>query len=289
MILLLTKHMGKVSAKNWAIFLAAITASLFVPLTIFYPNSILLHPIGKLSISILVIIIGFGLKHLRTLLRLLLTFYFVTFALGGSLTAIHFFLSSPVQFAPTGIVTWSSGLGDPISWVFVIVGFPIVWLFTKNRLDKHTLTQFDAEQIMRVTFHYNNVAITTTGYVDSGNQLIDPLTKKHIVVCDYSIAKQLFTYEQIKQMKIAMESYHFEQLEGYFSKPIDIVPYHDISGQPQFMLAIKPEKFTIYLKKQKILVSNVSIGIQFNQLAEDGSYHCLLHPALFNQTTLKLA
>ncbi|MFB1049654.1 sigma-E processing peptidase SpoIIGA [Paraliobacillus sp. JSM ZJ581] len=289
MILLLTKHMSKVSTKHWTIFVAALVASLFVPITIFYPTSILLHPIGKLAMSILIIVIGFGIKHIKITLRLLFTFYFVTFALGGSLTAIHFFLSSPAQLAPTGIVTWSSGLGDPISWSFVIIGFPVVWIFTKNRLDKHTLTQFEAEQIMRVSFHYNNTVISTTGYVDSGNQLIDPFTKKYIVVCDYSIIKQLFSEEQIKEMKKAQASYQFEKLGAYFTKPIDIVPYHGVSGEPQFMLAFKPEKFTIYYEKQKILVSNVIVGLQFSQLATDGSYHCLLHPALFNQTTLQLA
>nr|WP_255307071.1 sigma-E processing peptidase SpoIIGA [Paraliobacillus sp. PM-2] len=289
MILLLTRHMAKVNAKNWPIFIGACVASLFVPITVFYPSSILLHPVGKLCISILVIIIGFGFKHPKKVCRLLLTFYFVTFALGGALTAIHFFLSSPAQLSPTGIVTWSSGLGDPISWTFVIFGFPIVWVFTKNRLDKHTLTQFQADQIMHVSFQYNNIMVSTTGYVDSGNQLIDPITKKNIVVCDYTVIKQLFSEEQMKQMKKAQEDYRFEKLEQYFSKPIDIVPYHGVSGQPQFMLAFKPEKFTIYYDNQQIQASNVIVGVQFGQLAPDGSYHCLLHPALFNQTTLQLA
>lgn len=270
------------------IFLSAFIASLFVPLTVLHPTSILLHPIGKLIISIVIILVGFGWKHPKKMVRLLLSFYFVSFTLGGALTAMHYFISNPVQLTTTGVITWNSGFGDPVSWTFVMVGFPIVWFFTKNSLDKHTLMNFQLDQMMEVSFRYNNKKVTTIGFVDSGNQLIDPITKKTIVVCDLFILKQLFSDTQIKLMKRAQESYQFDNLD-MITAPLYMIPYHGVSGEPAFMLAFKPENFIIKNNSKQYRMSQVSIGVQFHNLASDGSYHCLLHPGMFNHATEKLA
>ncbi|WP_256860563.1 sigma-E processing peptidase SpoIIGA [Paraliobacillus ryukyuensis] len=289
MILLLTRHMAKISARNSMIFFGACAASLLVPLTVFYPESILLHPIGKLLLSMGIVLIGFGLQRPIKLLRLLAIFYFITFTLGGALTAIHFFLSNPMNVSKTGIVTWSSGYGDPISWSFVILGFPVVWWFTKQRLDKHTLLQFQTEQLMQVIIQLDNQIVQTTGYVDSGNQLIDPFSRKTVVVCDFTVIKQLFSEETIQLMKKVKEDNSFEQLYDKIHLPVNLVPYQDVSGQSQFMLVFRPDKFTIFNNQTRIDASNVLIGLQFGQLTQDEIYHCLLHPALFNQTSKQIS
>src|SRR5699024_96215 len=114
----------------------------------------------------------------------LLLFYFITFSIGGGLIAAHFLLQNPVGISSNGILTMEKGYGDPISWIFIIVGFPIVWWFTKNRLDKHATDKIHYDQLYSVTIRLNGEDHSTKGYLDSGNQLVDPLTKKPVIICD---------------------------------------------------------------------------------------------------------
>ncbi|BBP89140.1 hypothetical protein BsIDN1_27580 [Bacillus safensis] len=78
------------------------------------------------------------------------------------------------------MISQNDGFGDPISWLFVLTGFPAIWLFSKKRLGEvgKKKRQFD-EQVL-VEIHIHGEIIRLKGLVDSGNQLYDPMTKKHL-------------------------------------------------------------------------------------------------------------
>ncbi|WP_117160882.1 sigma-E processing peptidase SpoIIGA [Paraliobacillus sp. X-1268] len=283
MILLLTQQMSKMATGKFSLLIAAVIAALLVPITIFYPNSIILHPIGKLVYSVLIVFAGFGFHNMRRFTKLLVTFYFISIALGGGLTGLHFFIKSPMYYSEHGFLTWSSGYGDPISWLFVVIGFPIVWIFTKKTMDKHALLKFRQDQYMQVTIVLKEKEVSTIGYVDSGNHLVDPISQKPVIICDYKIINQLFQEEEVAQLKEAQETCDFDCIPDHLMTQVQFVPYQGVSGDQRFLVVVKPKFITIEYGNQLIKVSKVLIGIQFGKLTADESYHCLLQPGLFNE------
>src|SRR5690606_1805040 len=132
--------------------------------------------------STFIIYAAFGMKNWKMFMKQLLSFYFVSFALGGGLFGIYFLIGQQIHAADGLFITYSSGYGDMVSWIFVVIFFPIVWFFTKRRLEHITIEKIRYEELCTVTIWINNQKIETVGLIDSGNSLVDPFTKKPVIV-----------------------------------------------------------------------------------------------------------
>lgn len=289
MLLLLAKGLARDGAKLSRIFLGAFVASLIVPITIYFPTSVLNGLAGKFVFSTLIILCTFGFSGISRFLKLLLLFYFVTFSIGGGLTAIHFLVSNPVSITGQGILTFNSGYGDPVSWIFILVGFPIVWYFTKRRMDEHVKEKIKYDQMLELTIQIDDKAFCTIGYIDSGNQLVDPLTKKPVVICDEKFLGNWFSEKDWKELKEVNETLAVERIPSDWESRIQIVPYHGVQGSNMFMLAIRPDFMSVEYEGQKIETSNFLIGINFGSLDREQRYHCLLHPQIIKFAAVQSA
>ncbi|MFD1360255.1 sigma-E processing peptidase SpoIIGA [Lentibacillus salinarum] len=280
MLLMLTQALAKDSTRKLRVMFGAFIASLLVPLSIYYPESFFTSLIGKLLYSVIIIVCSFRIYAFYQLAKLLLLFYFTTFAIGGGLIAIHFLFQNPVGLSTNGVLTFSSGYGDPISWLFVAIGFPLVWYFTKNRMDKHAAEKIRYDQLCPITIQIEQISYATTAYIDSGNQLSDPLTKKPVIVCDEYFLTQWFSEDEWEMLKAAHDDLDFSRVPNGWEKRLQIVPFQGVEGNRTFMLAIKPDHITIVYSDEAIRTRKVLIGIQFAGLTKDQSYHCLLHPEI---------
>lgn len=280
MLLMLANYLAKANAKFLRIAFGAFIASLLVPISFFYPQSFFTTVIGKLSYSVVIIICTFGFYTVFRVAKILFVFYFITFSIGGGLIALHFLFQYPIAVSSNGLLTFHSGYGDPISWLFVIIGFPLVWMFTKTRMDKHAILKIKYDQLYPVTIEINNKSYSTMGYIDSGNQLIDPLTRQPVIICDETFLKQWFSEPDWHMLKTAHNNLDFNDFPKEWENRLHIVPYQGVGGQREFLFAIKPDQLTIDYDDQHIAVSRVLIGIQFAELTKDESYRCLLHPQI---------
>lgn len=289
MLLMLTKALARDSTGKWRLVFGAFIASLIVPITIYFPNSIFNGLLGKVLYSGLIILCAFRYQGIYQFMKLLLLFYFTSFAIGGGLTGVYFLLSSPVAVTGNGILTFNSGYGDPISWIFIVIGFPIVWLFTKYRMDEHAGEKIRYDQLCEVSIKMNEISYSTKGYIDSGNQLVDPLTKKPVIICDESFLKNWFSEEEWNQLKVVHEQLALDQIPQSWENKIQVVPYQGVEGSSMFLLAIRPDQIIVHYENQRLLTSNVLVGIQFGSLVRDRSYHCLLHPQIIKLATIQSA
>ncbi|WP_042144990.1 sigma-E processing peptidase SpoIIGA [Paucisalibacillus sp. EB02] len=289
MLLMLTQALCRESTPKSRLILGAFFASLIVPMTLYFPNSYITTVFGKILYSILIILVTFRFITFNRMLKQLLLFYFVSFAIGGGLFAAHYLLQSPVALSAIGFLSFSSGYGDPISWVFVVIGFPIVFWFTKNRLDKHAIEKIRYDQLYEVSIRIKNKAFSTTGFIDSGNQLVDPLTKRPVIICDEIFLQQWFTKEEWQNLKQAYEEFNIEQIPNSWENYIQVVPFHGVEGKSKFLFTIRPEKLTILYHNQQIEATKVLIGIQFADLTKDKRYNCLLHPQIIKLATIHTA
>lgn len=280
MLLMLTQILAKDSSGKIRIMFGAFVASIIVPISLYYPDSFFTTVLGKICYSLVIILCSFRFYSIRRFLKMLLLFYFTTFSIGGGLIAVHFLLQNPIGFSANGVLTFNKGYGDPTSWIFIVIGFPIIWWFTKNRMDKHATEKIRYDQLYSVTIELNQASHSTTGYIDSGNQLVDPLTKKPVIICDKQFLMNWFSEDEWELLKNAQEELDFDCIPDQWQNRIQLVPFQGVDGKRLFMLTIKPDNITVYYDKGKIITSKALIGIQFASLTDDDSYHCLLHPQI---------
>lgn len=286
---MLTQALCRENTSKRRLVLGAIVASLIVPITLYFPNTYISTVYGKILYSILIIFVTFQFVSVNRMIKQLLLFYFVSFSIGGGLFAAHYMFQSPIALSATGLLSYSSGYGDPVSWIFVILGFPIAFWFTKNRMDKHAVEKIRYNQLYEVTIEFQRKSYSTTGFIDSGNQLVDPLTRKPVVICDEPFLKQWFEMEDWQRLKKAYEEFDMDRIPLEWQKYIQVVPFHGVEGRSNFMFAIKPDKITISYDEQTIVATKLLIGIQFSELTEDRRYHCLLHPQIIQLATIHSA
>lgn len=280
---MLTQYVAKDNTRFLRIVFGAFIASLLVPVTLYYPNTFFTTVIGKLLYSILIILCAFRVKAFAHFGKLILLFYFMSFAIGGGLIGLHFMLNNPVIMNPNGILSFHSGYGDPVSWLFILIGFPIIWIFTKRRMDKHIFEQIKYDQLYAVTIQIANIDYSTNGYVDSGNQLIDPLTKKPVIICDEPFLRQWFSDGDWYKVKVAYEQFDLNGLPDEWRGRFHIVPFYGVEGKNNLLFAIRPDQITIYDGEEKIVAKNVLIGIQFSTLTKDRRFNCLLQPQILQK------
>lgn len=281
MILRLTGYLNKKKNSGFRIISGSFFASLIVFVTVFSPNSLLLYPISKIIFSILIVVIAFKHRSWFDLFKTWLLFYFVSFSIGGIILGLHFIFQRSIYFDYGGVMTVSTGLGTPISWLFVIVGFPFCWLFTKQTMDKQTLVNYKSNQLYKCQIQLFDQSVSLEGYLDSANHLVDPISNKPVIIIDDHIIDQLFNDEWITKLKHLSLSLDLGELDSSFAQLIRLIPYQDVTNPAGILIAIKPDLFTLINKEEILQSQDVLVGLRFSELASDQMYHCLLNPQIF--------
>jgi stage II sporulation protein GA (sporulation sigma-E factor processing peptidase) len=265
-----------------ALFASLIVFLMFTPLgALFY------QPWMKAIYSIFIVLIAFGFKRWSYFFQGLLMFYFVTFMTGGGLFALHFFWQTEIDFLAAVSSPAQAGFGSGVSWVFVVLGFPIVWYFSKARLETIEVKKIHYEQLATVTIHLFDQSIKTQGLIDSGNKLHDPITRAPVMIIETTCLEKIFGQEVISAIStLDVFNDSDSELSDEWMKRTKIIPYKVIGQSSPFLTAIKPDSVSIEHDGQVYQSNQVLIGLQEESLSPDQAYQCIVHPALVRQPSI---
>lgn len=200
---------------------------LFIPL-----NTISLFLL-KIIISIIMVAVTFGDKNF---LKTYLYFYTLSIFLGG----VMYFLNDTFSYKNKGLIFFSNGLS--INFIVMMIISPIIiYLYVKDKKEhKENISNY-----YHVDIYINNKKYTLTGYLDTGNTLIDPYKKRPVIITNndnivFSLEKSI------------------------------LVPYETI-GETGIIKCIKPDKVVIESKE----FTNCLIGKSTNEFKLNDS-DCIL-------------
>ncbi|MCV9887568.1 sigma-E processing peptidase SpoIIGA [Metabacillus halosaccharovorans] len=289
LLLVLTAIVLKRKTNKLRMVLAALIGSsivimMFTPLA-FIAN----HPLGKMCISVLMVLSAFGFKRFRFFFQGLLTFYFVTFLVGGGMIGIHYFLQQEMTYLEGVLMTNSTGFGHPISWLFVLIGFPVLWLFARNSIEGIETKKIHYDQLVKVQITVDNIQFSLKGLIDSGNQLFDPITRSPVMIIDtlkvQEFLPKLLVHQAIQDDVMKAMS---EQNEGHaWEHRVRIIPYRVVGSEHQFLLGFKPDEVCIETKNETIKVQKTIIGLNRTTLSSEDAYECIVHPKMLQGPSIQ--
>lgn len=280
-ILLLVSYIVKLNTRIWRLIIGSLIATIFVPLTLYFPHSFINTVVGKGLYSIFIVIVTFGFISFHQLFKQLLTFYSISFIAGGSLLSIHYILEDSVQTSFRRLFLYVNNMdGQEISLVVLFLGFPLTLYVTKIWSDKLIVDRYQRDQLYNILLEWNDHRHETVGFLDSGNQLSDPLTNRPVIVCDSFFMKKFFSESDWLNVKRAIEKNEIDRIPDHLYSHISIIPFKTIAGENHYLFAIKPDKLIIQTNENKMVIQKVLVGIQLSPISNDQSYHCLLHPKL---------
>lgn len=290
LLLALTAIVLKRRFQHVRMILAAFFASLIVFFLFTSAASLFYQPWMKLLYSAVIVFIAFGFKRLSFYLQGLLMFYFVTFMTGGGLFALHYFWQTDLDILQGMTATNRGYFGSGISWVFVLIGFPLIWWFSKKRFETIEWKQVQYDQLVDVDITVAGYTFRTRGLIDSGNQLVEPLTKKPVMIIEARLLYPFFKREAVDHIMTLHEGMSDEHADERLVERASIIPYRVIGQSSPFLSGIRPDQIVIYHLEKRYETANVILGLQERELSPDGAFKSIVHPKLvLGVSTEKLA
>lgn len=156
------------------LFKGAFIGGLSILFLFFNINSILLF-LFKIIISIVMTISTFKYRSFKYTLINLLYLYMSSIILGGFL----YLLNLEFSYKHIGIVFFNNGLS--VNFIVLLILSPII-LFAYVK--EARILKFNYSNYYNIEIYLNNRKYKYTGYMDTGNVLVDSLTKKSVILID---------------------------------------------------------------------------------------------------------
>lgn len=166
------------------LFLGSLFGSLSIFFLFFNINSFELFLL-KILVSIIMLLISFDYINIRYFIKNILYLYFVSILLGGFL----YFLNITFSYDHTGIIFINNGLS--INIVVLILCSPIILFYYINQRKDLKVIENNYYKLKIVLEKEN---IYTLGFLDTGNNLKDPITNKPIILVEDSLIKEKYNY-----------------------------------------------------------------------------------------------
>lgn len=127
----------------------------------------------KLILAIIMVVIAFGLKDKAYVIQNVSYFYMTSTVLGGFL----YFLNLSFCENHNGLIFTYETIS--INYLFLVIFSPIMlYIYVKQRRE---VTHY--KNIYKTTVYFKDGHILTlNSYLDTGNKLIDPVTKKKVII-----------------------------------------------------------------------------------------------------------
>lgn len=283
LLLQLTAFILKRRVRFWRLFVGAFIGSVFI-VFLFTPYSdFMYNPLTKFGYSVLMIFTVFGFKKFYPFIQVLFMFYFVTFVIGGGMFAFHYFMQGSGTIL-SRMAMHATPYGDVFSWLFVLVGFPCFWFFSRQRVRDIKTKKMHEEQMVTVDVEIEDVHIEARGLIDSGNHLHDPMTKTPVMILDLPAFADQFPEALVQKAK-EPESFFkdTEPLSSAWAERIRLVPFRGVGRGHDFLLALKPDRVTIHQKQEVYVCKKVFIGLNEQELSVEGAFTCIVHPGLLTE------
>lgn len=194
----------------------------------------------KVIISLIMVLVTFKYKNIRYTLKNMIYLYFTSMVLGGVL----YYLNVEFSYKQEGLVFYHDGLS--INFIFLIIFSPII-VYAYVKQIKELRNNYNNYYNCKI--YFNNNYLELTGFIDSGNKLVDPYLKRPVIL----INKKDYIYD-INEFKMIL------------------VPYQGINSNG-LLECITPTKISI---NNKLLKKKCLIGLLNDEIVIDG-VSCILN------------
>ena len=239
--------------------------------------------LSKILLSLVIVWLSFGFKHLFLFIQTLAVFYVVSFVTGGGVLAFQY-LFNIEHTVINGIYVSKTSSPFMVISIIVIVFFAIL-LFSNKTIKSIKRKNNIANKIIDLKIIIGNHSCECRGLIDTGNQLYDPITRKPVMVIEAEelsfLPPIIKTAYQKGEFRLELFNEVSEHLEENWLKRINFVPFRTVLKGMSFLLTIRPDKVVITTETgNEFSTAEVLVGLDYGKLSNDRSYQAIIHPEL---------
>lgn len=226
------------------------------------------------------IYIAFFPKNLKSFVSILMAAYICSFALGGISLAISHIINdshilSSQSMALNNFTAQNLFMATIIS--FAMLKYAQINIFKKT-MNRQSYCQFN--------IYLKDNVVSLQALVDTGNSLVDPISKNPVIVAEFAKIKGLLPvnivdlYTQNKQDDLTALAKSFDTDD--FKKRIRMIPFSAVGSKHGVLIGFRPDKIELEKteKGTNKEIKDVIIAICDFSLSKDGEYYALINPIL---------
>lgn len=283
-LLFVLKLVNKKSSSLLRFLAAAAVGGLIAVFTGVFPwmNVVIRFLLMYIVASVIMIRICFGKLKATDLLKQTIVLYLITYFVGGMINSIYHYTNLRILLANIGNgLVFSNIPLKHIVIVFLII-MPLIFMFLRI-LQWYQKNAPDTYEVDLVLF---DRCVRTTGLMDTGNCLYDPIHHRPVMVMEDSLLKELLTpefYTDFEKAKSYIEGNNYDMNEWNVSKEhilrLRFIPYQTV-GNSGVLIGINLDKVMIHTGKETVCNEKVTAAISNQLLSTKNKYQLILHKEL---------
>ena len=218
----------------------------------------------KILLGIVMTRIGLSPIGLKQNLLFFGAFVLMTSAVGGVCFGIVFLFGGEISKGGIKVLNWEIPVGVVLAVVCLVC--LLISKFIKHINRKKLLNTF----IFNAEIINENKKTSFEVYLDSGNNLVDPITKKPVIIVDFSIFKKIV---DVPFDKVITKKIDEKDIEN--SRYID---YGTVGGNGKMLVFEVGEFLLDYDRETKKVFKNAVVGLSFSPLKKSFDCGALIGP-----------
>lgn len=284
-ILTLLKIVNRKKSSIKRRILAAVIGAIAAVIIGIFPwlNVVIRFFIINVVAAVLMLLVAFERAKVFAFMKQLIALYLLTYVIGGLMNSIYYNTNARIHLIRIGKLI----IYQEITWVFIAAMIFIIVPVTILIHRLFRLYQSNNREIFQIELTYRNKKISTTGFLDSGNCLFDPILHKPVIIMEYGVLNDLFTPElkrEFDYVKDELEGKKVSSSERNLVKAhelnVRIIPFQSVGKQQGMMLAVLLDQVFIHKDSENICNEKVTAAICDNRLSSKGDYHVILHKGI---------
>ena len=250
-ILYATGFVQKRKMKNFKLIISSVLGALYAIISYLKIIPIYSTLFMKILLSVIMIYVAFNNENAKQLLKNLLLFYLASFVIGGCALAMLYMISPKRVSFQNGVLVGTYPM--KITLIAGLVGFFIIqYSFSLNKRQMKI-----KDLLCELEIVVNNKKVKMKGYIDSGNTLKDPISKKPVIIVEREVMQESVDVNKL--------------IGGDENLKIRLIPFKSIGKQNGMLIGIRPEYVKIKYNENQIITKKVIIGIYDKKISKNYS------------------
>lgn len=220
---------------------------------------------AKIFVSLFIVILAFHPRGWSDFSKTLLAFFGVSFVAAGATVALGYQFSQAV--GDKGVGLW---------WLLGgILGAVVVGYQGEKYLARKLIPALLKH---KVELHFGNRVCCGEGFLDTGNHLRDPLTRRPVVVAEYELLKNCIPrdcraiLENMRDQNDLLEALS----NSSWANRLRLIPFSSIGQKTGMMVGFRCDQVIIDPDWPSALYKNLVVGVYLDRLTIEDNYQLLI-------------
>ncbi|HAQ39815.1 MAG TPA: hypothetical protein DCM73_02575 [Clostridiales bacterium] len=240
---------------------SSLIGAMYVVLVAYVGKDFMTYFIVKFSVSVLMIMVAFDSKGILTNIRVILCFYITSLIMVGIISALYYLTYDRVTV--NAIV------------ISLFAGYIALHFFFKE-----IRARIERNGYMRtVTISIGGKSKPLRAFIDTGNELTDPMTGKPVMVVNIESIRDMLgevLYGNIIDFYKDKDGNYETLLNENNNLNLKIIRYNTISSKDEMMVCVTPDEIEIKSNDSSIVTDGAVIGIYPKKISRKEDYDALL-------------